>query len=69
MDSGVGNKLVDLVVNIGITDTKTMEGHLRDYVHTQLFTRETAHPFPNKQFFPMHKTLYNKIYSTLAMEL
>ena len=69
LDARVEEKIVDLFVHEGITDTQTMEGNLRDYVRTQLFTRQTAPPSPNKRFFPEHKTIYNKIYATLAMEL
>ena len=69
MDDRVEEKLVDLVINEGITDTTTMQGHLRDYVHTNIYSRETAPASPNKRFFPEHKTIYNRIYSTLAREL
>ena len=51
LDARVEEKIVGLVVHEGITDTQTMEGHLRDYVRTQLFTRQTAPPSPNKRFF------------------
>ena len=69
LDARVEEKIVDLVDHEGITDTQTMEGHLRDYVQTQLFTRQTAPPSPNKRFSPENKTTYNKIYATLSMEL
>ena len=69
LDTRVEEKIVDLVVHEGLTDTQTIEGHLRDYVRTQLFTRQTAPPSPNKRFFPENKTIYNKIYATLTMEL
>ena len=69
LDARVEENIVDLGVHEGITDTQTMEGHVRDYVRTQLFTRQTAPPSPNMRFFPEHKTIYNKTYATLAMEL
>ena len=67
LDARVEENIVDLVVHEGITDTQTMDGHLRDYVRTQLFTRQTAPPSPNKRYFPEDKTIYNKIYATIAI--
>lgn len=69
IDSRVLAKLKDLVKHAEITDTVSVEQHLKEYVLTTLYTRSDAPPPHNKRLFPEHKTIYNYIYSTLAEEL
>ena len=48
LDKRVMEKFVDLIINEGTTSSCTMEGHLRDYVHTKRynyrFTKQTHVP-------------------------